>query len=76
MAPIVTGVVPCGAEGRRLTPCLAFRDEGSYRVRVVRVGQSPPLPPERWNVDGDVEVGWSGFDWEVGAPTVPEAAEA
>uniref|UniRef100_A0A7S1R2V8 Uncharacterized protein n=1 Tax=Alexandrium catenella TaxID=2925 RepID=A0A7S1R2V8_ALECA len=64
------------AEGRRLTPCLAFRDEGAYRVRVVCVGTQPPLPPERWSGDGEADAGWSGFDWEVGAPTIPEAAEA
>lgn len=34
------------AEGRRLTPCLAFRDEGPYQVRVVRVGGPPPFQPE------------------------------
>ena len=27
------------AQGRRLTPCLAFRDEGAYRVRIVRIGR-------------------------------------
>jgi hypothetical protein len=65
------------AEGRRLTPCLAFRDEGAYRVRVVSVGTLPPLPPERWNTEGtEGESGWSGFDWEVGAPTLPDAADA
>merc|ERR1719375_805622 len=41
------------AEGRRLTPCLAFRDEGAYRVRVVCVGTQPPLPMERWSATGD-----------------------
>jgi len=65
------------AEGRRLTPCLAFRDEGAYRVRVVCVGSQPPLPPDRWSADSQGgDAGWSGFDWEVGAPTIPEAAEA
>jgi hypothetical protein len=63
------------AEGRRLTPCLAFRDEGAYRVRVVCVGTQPPLPLERWSAAGDNGgVGWSGFDWEVGPPALPEAA--
>lgn len=33
------------AEGR-LTPCLAFRDEGPYQVRVVRVGREPPIQPQ------------------------------
>lgn len=63
------------AEGRRLTPCLAFRDEGAYWVRVVCVGTQPPLPLERWGSGGDGGgVGWSGFDWEVGPPALPEAA--
>lgn len=71
------------AEGRRLTPCLAFRDEGAYRVRVVCVGQFPPLLPEEWPgaprrdlsaSGGDDDPGWSGFDWEVGPPAVVEEA--
>jgi len=46
------------AEGRRLSICLAFRDDGPYLVRIVRVGTAPPAPPEqssdayqedRWN---------------------------
>jgi hypothetical protein len=65
------------AEGRRLTPCLAFRDEGAYRVRVVCVGSQPPLPLDLRSTDSQGgDAGWSGFDWEVGAPTIPEAAEA
>ncbi|CAK0799714.1 unnamed protein product [Prorocentrum cordatum] len=70
------------AEGRRLTPCLAFRDEGAYRVRVVCVGTHPPIPPEGGGgseseeAEGENEAGWSGFDWEVGAPTVPDAVDA
>jgi len=61
------------AEGRCLTPCLAFRDEGAYRVRVVRVGPDPPIPLDcvadaRAGGGDQREVGWSGFDWEVGAP--------
>jgi hypothetical protein len=63
------------AEGRRLTPCLAFRDEGAYRVRVVCVGTQPPIPLEQWNTPGDSGgTGWSGFDWEVGPPALPEVA--
>lgn len=58
------------AEGRRLTPCLAFRDEGGYRVRVVRVGSEPPLPEDRWR--SGPEGGWSDFDWEVGTSTVAD----
>jgi len=51
------------AEGRRLTPCLAFRDEGMYHVRVARFGNDPPQPPGRMSTayeDGS----WSGLDWE------------
>lgn len=59
------------AEGRRLTPCLAFRDEGPYRVRVVRVGCTPPLPPDRMVAAYD-ETSWSALDWEAGQPTPPE----
>lgn len=51
------------AEGRRLTPCLAFRDEGMYHVRVARFSNDPPQPPGRMSTayeDGS----WSGLDWE------------
>lgn len=78
------------AEGRRLTPCLAFRDEGAYRVRVVTVGAKPPIVLQKAiqdaadtsspasataapsqlprEAEADWRTGWSGFDWEVGAP--------
>lgn len=58
------------AEGRRLTPCLAFRDEGMYRVRVVRVGSRPPHVPERSLVAYE-GASWSGLDWEAGQPMPP-----
>jgi hypothetical protein len=35
------------AEGKRLTPCLAFRDGGAYEVSVTHVGQTPPVVPDR-----------------------------
>jgi len=35
------------AQGHRLSVCLAFRDEGPYRVQLARVGQTPPLAPHR-----------------------------
>jgi len=35
------------AEGKRLTPCLAFRDGGAYNVSVTQVGPSPPVVPKR-----------------------------
>eukprot|EP00747_Dinoflagellata_sp_TGD_P169076 gnl/TRDRNA2_/TRDRNA2_197041_c0_seq1.p1 gnl/TRDRNA2_/TRDRNA2_197041_c0~~gnl/TRDRNA2_/TRDRNA2_197041_c0_seq1.p1 ORF type:complete len:405 (-),score=49.99 gnl/TRDRNA2_/TRDRNA2_197041_c0_seq1:169-1383(-) len=61
------------AEGRRLTPCLAFRDEGAYRVRVVSVGNVPPVPPDQWGPKTATDADWSGFDWEVGPQGLPEA---
>lgn len=59
------------AEGRRLTPCLAFRDEGAYKVRVVKVGSRPPLRPVKTKMAYD-EASWSGLDWEAGQPAPPE----
>lgn len=59
------------AEGRRLTPCLAFRDEGPYRVRIARVGSPPLLPPARLTAAYE-ESSWSALDWEAGQPTPPE----
>jgi hypothetical protein len=59
------------AEGRRLTPCLAFRDEGSYRVRVVRVDSCPPLWPEKMPGAYE-EKNWSELNWEGGQPIQPE----
>lgn len=51
------------AEGARLTPCLAFRNEGSYRVRMVCVGHSPPILPEK-NTAAFEEGNWSSLDWD------------
>jgi len=59
------------AEGR-LTPCLAFRDEGDYQVAIVNIGTQPPLPIQDWSAEDDKTIGWSGFDWEVG-PLTPGA---
>lgn len=53
------------AEGRRLTPCLAFRDEGAYRVRVARFGAEPPVVPERTAMAYQ-DANWFGLDWEAG----------
>lgn len=58
------------AEGRRLTPCLAFRDEGTYRVRVVRVSSRPPHVPKRTGTAYE-GASWSGLDWEAGQPLPP-----
>merc|ERR1719433_1913947 len=35
------------AQGPRLSMCLAFRDNGDYRVRIARVARIPPAPPTR-----------------------------
>lgn len=35
------------AEGKQLTPCLAFRDGGAYNVTVTQVGPHPPFMPHR-----------------------------
>jgi len=51
------------AEGRRLTPCLAFRDEGAYHVRVARVGCEPPEQVGKMNSAYE-QNSWSGLDWE------------
>jgi len=58
-------------EGRRLTPCLAFRNEGSYQVRMVCVSSTPPLVPERTTAayqDGN----WSSLDWDATEQDPPE----
>jgi hypothetical protein len=54
------------AEGRRLTPSLAFRGEGEYCVKILRVDTPPPLAVGRPSAELHSNVGWSGFDWEVG----------
>jgi len=54
------------AEGCRLTPSLAFRGEGKYSVKISRVATEPPLPIGRPSAELNSNVGWSGFDWEVG----------
>jgi len=51
------------AEGNQLTPCLAFRNEGSYGVRMVCVSSKPPMLPQR-NVAAYQEGGWSSLDWD------------
>mmetsp|Transcript_65071 Transcript_65071/g.157471 ORF Transcript_65071/g.157471 Transcript_65071/m.157471 type:complete len:381 (-) Transcript_65071:292-1434(-) len=51
------------AEGRRLTPCLAFRNEGPYRVRMVCVCDKPPLMPAR-SIMAYEEASWSSLNWD------------
>lgn len=61
------------AEGRRLTPCLALRDAGNYRVRIVRVCSEPPRMPTEPQISGDAE--WNDLDWEASPTTLTEAVE-
>jgi len=50
------------AEGRRLTPCIAFRSAGQYEVRTTCVGTLPPFDPSVMGKDQALE--WSSLDWE------------
>lgn len=57
------------AQGHRLTPCIAFRDEGDYHVRVVRVGTQPPIEPSKRSLtEVQSNVSWNSFDWQAGPP--------
>lgn len=48
------------AHGSRLTPCLAFRDEGNYKVCISRCSDVPPFePPEMTSV-----AKWTTLDWD------------
>jgi hypothetical protein len=49
------------AHGGRLTPCLAFRDEGNYKVRITQCGdEAPPFPPPEL-----LKVAkWTALDWD------------
>jgi len=51
------------AEGKRLTPCLAFRNEGKYRARMVCVGSQPPVLPSLTPMAFQ-EASWSALDWD------------
>lgn len=53
------------AEGRRLTPCLAFRDVGTYNVRLTCVDTVPPVATERTTSAYD-ESNWRSLDWDAG----------
>jgi len=65
------------ATGLRLTPCLAFRGEGAYKVRIARLGGPPPscllIPDLSPGTANGMELGWSGMDWEAD-PTADAAA--
>lgn len=53
------------AEGRKLTPCLAFRDEGQYHVTVKKIASSPPFEPNRYETAWDLR-NWQELNWEGG----------
>lgn len=50
------------AEGRRLTPCLALRDAGKYRVKITHVDKEPPSMPQQTSGT------WNELDWEASSP--------
>jgi len=50
------------AKGQRLTPCLAFRDEGQYHVRVAKMSPDPPLVPKTLPGASD-EANWKETIW-------------
>jgi len=51
------------AEGKRLTPCLAFRDVGAYQVCMTRVGAQPPVAAQRSTLAYE-ESNWRSLDWD------------
>lgn len=59
------------AEGKRLTPCLAFRNEGAYEVRMICVNSTPPVKPER-NAMAYQEHNWSSLDWDATEQDAPD----
>jgi hypothetical protein len=52
------------ATGRWLTPCLAFRSEGNYQVRITQIGGPPPLHLEAPTAEALRNLGWNSLDWE------------
>jgi len=51
------------AHGNTLTPCLAFRDEGAYQVRIVKIGSTPPVEHSSVPRAYD-ETKWTELDWD------------
>merc|ERR1719428_472395 len=51
------------AKDRKLTPCVAFRNGGSYRVKVVRMDSRPPIWPDK-ATGAYEESNWSTFIWD------------
>jgi len=56
------------AKGKRLTPCLAFRDEGKYQTSITDVSTTPPFEPH-WDADSFDESKWDELNWEGGPAT-------
>lgn len=53
------------AKGKRLTPCLAFRDEGRYLTQITQVSKHPPFEPH-WDIESFDETKWDELNWEGG----------
>jgi len=51
------------AEGKRLTPCLAFRDVGDYHLRLTRIDAHPPVMPAERKLAFDNSL-WRSLDWD------------
>lgn len=53
------------AKGTRLTPCLAFRDEGRYMTSISKVSTSPPFEPTL-DLESFDDSKWDELNWEGG----------
>jgi len=62
------------AEGRQLTPCLAFRDVGTYQVHITYVGSAPPVATER-TTSAYEESSWRSLHWDAGEQDALDALE-
>lgn len=60
------------ASEKQLTPCLAFRNQGAYKVRITRITNAPPLLPDILKSPPS-EMRWSGLEWEAD-PAHPQDA--
>jgi len=52
------------ASEQQLTPCLAFRNEGTYQVRITRISGQPPIIPDALKSPPPSDLRWSGLEWE------------
>lgn len=53
------------AKGTRLTPCLAFRDEGRYMTSISKVSSTPPFEPTL-DLESFDDSKWDELNWEGG----------